>query len=336
MAEFSLKDQRTVQDMRLDSLKTVEDLVRAMDGGGGFTAKKLAAASGILARMRADEDCRMILSFPAAIMATGVRGLVVDAIKAGWVDAVVTTCGALDHDLARTWQPYYHGGFEMDDHALHQAGVNRLGNVLVPNTSYGELLEEKMQPILARLWEGRGDRDAWGTVELARYFGEQLEAEERAGESFLYWAAKRDVPVVVPGPTDGAWGSQIWSFAQKNRGFRFDLLADEDVLMGFVMDAKSLGALMVGGGISKHHTIWWAQFRDGLDYAVYLTTAVEHDGSLSGARVREAVSWGKVKEQARYVTVEGDATISLPIVMAGSTPLMQEPLEGEAERLQEG
>jgi deoxyhypusine synthase len=336
MTGFELKDQREVQDMRLGELDTVEALVRAMHRGGGFTAKKLAVACSVLARMRADPECRVVLSFPGAIMATGVRGLIVDAVREGWVDAVITTCGALDHDLARTWQSYYHGAFEMDDRLLHQAGVNRLGNVLVPNSSYGELLEEKMQPLLARLWESRGAKTSWSTAELTKYFGESLEGEPRAEDSLLYQAAKRGVPIVVPGPTDGAWGSQIWSFAQKNRAFRFDLMGDEDLLLGFVMDAQRLGALMVGGGISKHHTIWWAQFRDGLDHAVYLTTAVEHDGSLSGARVREAVSWGKVKEEARFVTVEGDATITLPVVMAGSTALMREPLEGEEDRVQEG
>ncbi len=319
----------------MKDLETVEALVRAMDRGGGFTAKKLAVASGILARMRADPECRVVLSFPAAIMATGVRGLVVDAIKAGWVDAVVTTCGALDHDLARVWEPYYHGAFEMKDAMLREAGVNRLGNVLVPDTSYGELLEAKMRPLLDALWEKRGERESWSTTELARYFGERLEGEKKAEDSFLYWAAKRDVPVVVPGPTDGAWGSQIWSFAQTHRAFRFDLMADEDLLMGFVMDAKRLGALMVGGGISKHHTIWWAQFGGGLDSAVYLTTAVEHDGSLSGARVREAVSWGKVKEAARYATVEGDATINLPLVLAASQAFVERPLEHEERVVQE-
>jgi len=49
---------------------------------------------------------------------------------------------------------------------------------------------------------------------------------------------------------------------------------------------------------------------------VYLTTAVEHDGSLSGARMREAVSWGKLKEKATYVTVEGDATVLLPLMIS--------------------
>ena len=74
--------------------------------------------------------------------------------------------------------------------------------------------------------------------------------------------------------------------------------------------------LIVGGGISKHHTIWWNQFKDGLDYTVYITTAVEWDGSLSGARPREAVSWGKIKEKSKYVTIEGDASVILPIMLS--------------------
>jgi len=74
--------------------------------------------------------------------------------------------------------------------------------------------------------------------------------------------------------------------------------------------------LIIGGGISKHHTIWWNQFREGLDYSVYITTAFEYDGSLSGARVREAISWGKVKEDARFVTIESDATLVLPFMIA--------------------
>ncbi|RLG75510.1 MAG: deoxyhypusine synthase, partial [Thermoprotei archaeon] len=71
---------------------------------------------------------------------------------------------------------------------------------------------------------------------------------------------------------------------------------------------------ILGGGISKHHTIWWNQFKGGLDYAVYVTTAVEWDGSLSGAKTREAISWGKIKTSARHVTVYGDVTVILPIL----------------------
>ena len=71
---------------------------------------------------------------------------------------------------------------------------------------------------------------------------------------------------------------------------------------------------MIGGGISKHHTLWWNQFRGGLDYAVYITTSSEWDGSSSGALVAEAISWGKVKDMAMQTTIHGEATILLPFI----------------------
>ena len=82
----------------------------------------------------------------------------------------------------------------------------------------------------------------------------------------------------------------------------------------FEFQASKSNVLMVGGGISKHHVIWWNQYRGGLDSAVAITTAPEHDGSLSGARLREAISWGKIRPEAPQVTVEGDASVLLPLL----------------------
>ncbi|MDW8001037.1 MAG: deoxyhypusine synthase family protein, partial [Candidatus Nitrosocaldus sp.] len=112
--------------------------------------------------------------------------------------------------------------------------------------------------------------------------------------SILYWAAKNNIPVYVPGITDGAVGYQLWLFSQEHRDFKINPLKDSKELNDIVFTAKKTGALIVGGGISKHHTLWWNQFREGLNYAVYVSTAVEWDGSLSGAKPREAVSWGKI------------------------------------------
>ncbi|RLF54386.1 MAG: deoxyhypusine synthase, partial [Thermoplasmata archaeon] len=127
---------------------------------------------------------------------------------------------------------------------------------------------------------------------------------------------KNGVPIFVPGITDGAVGSQIWLFYQDHRDFTIDLLKDEQDLADMVFEAERSGGIVVGGGISKHHLIWWNQFKDGLDYAIYLTTATEYDGSLSGARTREAISWGKIKRDAQHVTVIGDATITLPLIVS--------------------
>jgi deoxyhypusine synthase len=257
-----------------------------------------------------DTKCVRFLSFPACINATGLRGVIRDLVKERFFDAVITTCGTLDHDLARAWKDYYHGDFELDDRMLHKKGVNRLGNVLVPNDSYGIVLEKKLQPILQSMYD-EGKRSQ-STSEFVRYLGEHVDDDN----SIIHWAAKNKVPVFVPGITDGSVGSQVWTFRQTHRDFTVDVFKDEDELAGMVFGTKTTGALIIGGGISKHHTIWWNQFKDGLDYAVYLTTAMEHDGSLSGARVKEAISWGKVKEKARTVNIDGEATAILPLMVA--------------------
>jgi deoxyhypusine synthase len=287
---------------------SVDELVRQMDKAWGFTAGKVAVGVGIIESMINAEGCVKFLSFPADIVATGTRGVIKELVKRKLVDVVITTCGTLDHDVARCWKDYYKGSFVMNDSKLHREGVNRLGNVLVPNDSYGMIIEKKIIGLLEELYK-EGKREL-STTELCREIGLRCCNET----SILYWAAKNNIPVFVPGITDGSVGYQLWFFSQDHHDFRINLLKDEGDLNNIVFDAKKSGALIVGGGISKHHTIWWNQFKDGLDFVVYISTADEWDGSLSGARPREAVSWGKISEKAKRIMIEGDATVIMPIM----------------------
>jgi len=299
-----------VKDYEFTEKMTVDELVLQMDAAWGFTAGKLATGVRIMEDMISSKGCVKFLSFPADICATGTRGVIKELVKRKLVDIVITTCGTLDHDVARCWKDYYKGSFIMNDSRLHKEGLNRLGNVLVPNDSYGIVIEQKIIGMLEQLYkEGKKE---FSTTDLCREIGLRCCNES----SILYWAAKNRIPVFVPGITDGSVGYQLWFFSQDHKDFRINLLRDEDDLNNIVFDAKKSGALIVGGGISKHHTIWWNQFKDGLDYVVYISTADEWDGSLSGARPREAVSWGKISEKAKHVMIEGDATVVMPIMVS--------------------
>lgn len=310
MADLELipvKDIKVVKDM------TVDQLLKEMSKAGGFTAQKLADATDIVESMYKDKDCLKVLSFPACIMATGTRGVIVDMVRNGHVDLIITTCGTLDHDLSRSYAEYYKGDFMMDDEMLRdEHSISRLGNILVPDECYGVVLEDNLLPMFDEIF---AETESMSTSEIIDAVGARMNDED----SLLYQCHKNKVPVVVPGITDGSFGCQLWMYYQTHRKLRIDLFKDEQMLSEMTNDAKTLGAVIVGGGISKHHVIWWSQFRGGLDYCIYLTTAEEYDGSLSGARIREAVSWGKVKADAKKMTVEGDATITLPIIFAGAT-----------------
>jgi deoxyhypusine synthase len=300
---------KAVKDFNIDDKTSVSDLVKQMGESGGFTSKKLAVGIEIIRDMLKEKDCLKFLSFPACIIATGTRGVIKEFVKRKYFDVLITTCGTLDHDLARSYKDYYHGDFFMDDVKLHKRGINRLGNVLVPNESYGIIIEEKMTGILKELV--KENKNELSTYELVWEIGKRIENKD----SILYWCYRNQIPVIVPGITDGAVGYQLWQFSQDHK-FKIDVLKDEQFLSDKVWKSKKSGALIVGGGISKHHVIWWNQFKKGLDYAVYISTAVEWDGSLSGARPHEAVSWGKINEKAKFISIESDATLVLPIIFS--------------------
>lgn len=296
-----------VRDFAITDKTNISEVFEQMAKSGGFESRNMADGVEILSAMISDKDCLRFLSFVGAIVSTGVRGIIKDMMRKKWFDVAITTCGALDHDIARSFSNYKEGSFTMDDSQLADQNIHRLGNVLVPTESYGPLIEEKMQEILEEAY--RQGKKEMSTADITREIGKKL-----GEDSFLYWAYKNGISVIVPGIVDGAVGSQIWLFSQKHSDFKLNLNADADILSGLVFKAKKSGALMLGGGISKHHTMWWNQYREGLDYAVYLTTAQEFDGSLSGALVREAISWGKVTQDAKQTTIHAEITTALPFI----------------------
>ena len=302
-----IKPGRPVEDISINKDDKIDVIFDQMSKSGGFESRNLVEGLNILTSMTQDKDCLKFLSCVGAVVSTGLRGIIKDMIKNKMFDVVITTCGALDHDIARHYSNYLEGSFTLDDSELAENDIHRLGNVLVPLQSYGPLIEEKMQNFLKKSYDN--GKKEMSTSDISKMIGEKL-----GEDSFLYWANKNNIPVIVPGIMDGAVGSQIWMFTQKHNDFRLNITADGNLLSELIFKAKKSGALMLGGGISKHHTLWWNQYREGLDYAVYITTAQEFDGSLSGALVREAISWGKVTQNAMQTTIHAEATTILPFL----------------------
>ncbi len=290
-------------------------LVKDLEGEGkidsesfllnGFQATELARAIEEIKEMK-KQKAFIFLGFTANLMATGLRGLVKELCKKKFVDAIVTTSGSIDHDAIRAFDDYEIASFNEDDEALHRKGINRIGNILVKTKSF-EKLEAKMKPFLEKCY---AEKKIWGPSELMKKLGTELDES-----SFLYWCAKNGIPVYCPGITDGAaFGLQLYFFKQKRKDFAIDVTADLKPMADAALNAEKTGAIILGGGITKHHIIGVNILRNGLDYAVYVSTAQEFDGSLSGAKPKEAKSWGKLKEKGKSVHVNCDATIAFPII----------------------
>ena len=292
-------------DFSLQGKENANDFVAGL-GNTGFQASHLAEAVEIIARMK-KEKAVVFFGFTANLVASGLRGIIAEMCKKKFIDVIVTTAGAIDHDIIKSFQPYLQGSFNSDDIELHKKGINRIGNILVPNARF-ELLEEKTQAWFKEIF---AKQKTISPSELAKFFGSRLNET-----SFLYWCAKNNIPVFCPGITDGAIGLQMYFFKQDHKEFVVDVTGDMKELADIVLNADKTGPIILGGGISKHHIIGSNIVREGLDFAVYVSTASEFDGSLSGAQTREAKSWGKIKEKANSVNVNCDATIAFPLICA--------------------
>lgn len=293
-----------IRDYSIREGMSIDELLKQASGAG-FQGTKIGEAIDVIKRMR-EENATIFLSFTANMAASGLRGIFAELLRTKSVEAVITTGGAIEHDLIRAYKPYLIGDFVMDDSLLHKKGINRLGNILVPNDRY-ILLEKKLKPILQGIYK-RGKTTT--PRDLIFEIGKSIHDKN----SFTRWASANNIPIFCPGITDSAIGLQVYFFKQSHRDFAIDVTGDMLSLGSIVLNAEKTGGIILGGGIAKHHTIGANILRDGLDYAVYVTTAQPWDGSLSGARTNEAVSWGKIKEKAHHITVDGDATLVFPLL----------------------
>lgn len=305
IALFRSVSVEEIRDYKIRKGIKAADLVGQMSAAG-FQASGIGEAVRLIRNMK-KEKATVFLSFTANMVASGLRGIFAELAREKFIDVIITTGGSIDHDLIRTGKSYLMGDFGLDDRELHRKGINRLGNVLIPNDRY-VFLEKKMQAMFSDLLERKG---IWTPSELIDEIGKSLDDKG----SFTYWASRNGIPVFCPGITDSAIGLQLYFFKQEHPEFRIDVSGDMR-LADIVINSEKTGGIILGGGISKHHTIGVNILREGLDSAVYITTSSPWDGSLSGATSNEAKSWSKIKEKGSTATVYGDATVIFPLIMA--------------------
>lgn len=274
----------------------------------GFQATEFFKAVTILKKMREDE-ASIYLSFTGNAISSGLRDIIAYVAKENMVRTIITTASGIEEDIIKHLGDFKLGEFEVSGRSLFEHGVGRIGNIFVPNSRY-LYLERFLNKLFDKLY---AENKKTTPSELIRKAGEML-----GEDSYLYWAAKNNISVFCPGIMDGAIGDIIYFFKQRNKDFVVDVTDDHVLLVKDVMQQEKTGALVLGGGTSKHYNLNAQIFRDGLDYAIYLTTAYEYDGSDSGGNQEEAKTWAKIKLNAPTAKVRADFTITFPLLIAAT------------------
>ncbi|XP_074552660.1 deoxyhypusine synthase [Halichoeres trimaculatus] len=256
--------------------------------------------------------CTIFLGYTSNLISSGVRESICYLAQHKMVDVLVTTAGGIEEDIIKCLASAYLGDFNMPGKELRQRGINRIGNILVPNDNYCKF-EDWLMPILDQMvLEQNTEGVRWTPSKMIHRLGKEINNPE----SVYYWAYKNDIPVFSPALTDGSIGDMIYFHSYRNPGLVLDIVEDIRRINGLAVFAKRTGMIILGGGVVKHHICNANLMRNGADYAVFVNTGNEFDGSDSGARPDEAVSWGKIKPDATPVKVYADASLVFPLIVA--------------------
>ncbi|EFN58581.1 hypothetical protein CHLNCDRAFT_19955 [Chlorella variabilis] len=279
--------------------------------------------------VRGATRCKIFLGYTSNLVSAGVREHIRYLVQHRMVDVLVTTAGGVEEDYIKCMAPTYLGDFQLRGADLRKRGLNRIGNMLVPNSNYCKF-EDWVIPIFdAMLAEQQKEGTLWTPSRMIARLGQEINHPD----SIYYWAWKNDIPVFCPALTDGSLGDMLFFHTYKNPGLVLDIVQDIRLMNDQAMKAapRKTGAIILGGGVPKHHICNANLMKNGADFAVFVNTAQEFDGSDSGARPDEAVSWGKIRADAKPVKVCGDASILFPLIISQTFARHWEP-KPEAEQ----
>lgn len=261
--------------------------------------------------IRRKSNCTIFLGYTSNMASCGARETIRFLVEHKMVDCIVTTAGGVEEDIIKCLAPTYIGSFELPGKRLREQGINRIGNLLVPNDNYCKF-ENWLMPLLDEMLVDQQTKNIlWTPSRIIQRLGERINDTS----SIYYWAAKNKIPVFSPALTDGSLGDMMYFHSYRNPGLVVDILSDLRRLNSMAVKAKNTGMIIVGGGLIKHHICNANLMRNGADYAVFVNSASEFDGSDSGARPDEAVSWGKIKKEADPVKIYSEATLVLPLLV---------------------
>ena len=277
----------------------------------GFQATHLAKAIELIKQMRKDK-CTIYLGYTSNMVSSGLRDIFRFLVEHKMVDVLVTTAGGIEEDIIKCIKPFFIGDFTLDGKTLREQGINRAGNVLIPNSRYCAFEDFFIPLIKTMAEEQRKTGKVFSPSDLILRLGKTINNKD----SIYYWAYKNNIPVFCPALTDGSMGDMFYFYSYENPDFKIDDIQDIRKLHDITIQAKKTGLIILGGGVVKHHILNSNMMRNGADYAVYINTAQEFDGSDAGARPDEAVSWGKILPGAQSIKVFGDATILFPLIVA--------------------
>ncbi len=305
-----------VSHIKLSKRTSISNLASQMEAVKVLGPGRFGRGASILAGMFSDRQCTRMISLAGPIVPGGLRTVITDLVDQGLVHGIVTTGANVTHDMLEALGHRHIVGSEFaDDSKLKRRGLSRIFDLLVTQKGI-EDLERTTHRMLNRIPESK--RRNIASHELLWEFGKQLKDKR----SLLFTAQKRHAPIFCPGIFDSMLGLNLWTYSRLKPLF-INTFKDFSRLVDLTYERRRVGAVILGGGMPKHHLLIANSYRGGVDSAIQITLDRPEGGGASGAPLEEAISWGKIKSPKKLVTIVGDATVMFPLLTVAALERMK-------------
>ena len=289
------------------------DLINQFDESGVLGAGRVARACNILSDMIQDDEMSVFMSLGGPLIPGGMRNIVTDMIKRGHVNLIVSSGANITHDLVEAFGGGHYRHEGKDDEELNEEGIGRIADINVGSDDF-TIFETEITKIFEQI---SSRKKVVSIQELLYEIGLLVEDEN----SFVATAARNDVPIFAPGLIDSMMGLQLWIFTQ-DHDFTISAVGDMPYLSDIVFGSEKVGAILLGGGLTKHYTLASNVIKGGLDAAIQITMDRPEAGSLGGAPLEEAKSWAKARCGSSLASVVGDVTVIFPLIYAAALDMI--------------
>ncbi|WP_459538468.1 deoxyhypusine synthase [Methanobrevibacter sp.] len=296
-----------VNQINVDNDMKIIDLINQFDESGVLGAGRVARACNILSEMIQDDEMSVFMSLGGPLIPGGMRNIVTQMIKNKHVDVIISSGANITHDLVEAFGGAHYRHEGKDDEELNEEGIGRIADINVGSDDF-TIFETEIIKIFEKI---SSEKSHVSIQELLHEIGLLIDDDN----SFVATAARNNVPIFAPGLIDSMMGLQLWIFSQ-DHDFVVDAVADMHYLSDIVFDSPKVGAILLGGGLTKHYTLASNVIKGGLDAAIQITMDRPEAGSLGGAPLEEAKSWAKAKCGSSLASVVGDVTVIFPLIYA--------------------
>jgi deoxyhypusine synthase len=280
----------------------------------------------------------MLVSLAGAMSTAELGKIFSEMIRQDKVHIISCTGANLEEDImnlvAHSFYeriPGYRDLSPREERDLLDRGLNRVTDTCIPE----EEAFRRIQGPLFQIWkkaESEGRRmfphEFMYELLLSGALEEHYDIDVK--NSWMMAAAKKNLPMVVPGWEDSTMGNIFASYVLKGE-LKASTMKSGIEYMTFLADwytdnsQKGIGFFQIGGGIAgdfpicvvpmlyqdmeRTDTPFWSYF-------CQISDSTTSYGSYSGAVPNEKITWGKLDIDTPKYIIESDATIVAPLVFA--------------------